>query len=333
MTPGRPSTDMPTCHHEQALQTGALTAQLAARSPHGRVCGVFSHGLACEFGGLAVTCSPHGGGVPLGITLASLSTVLDRSWIGRHVVLDDQELVVEDAGWAIDLRGAALWDSRQWLSAVTFDPRGLSARLAMVSSCFAGRDWAPGPAASGCSFLRYVSAATGMLGGTFLGRMLASIGKLQRGLRHGMRSQLAEGIQDLLGVGPGLTPSGDDCLVGLLLALQTGQSLWPELAQGILEVTDIIQSLAPHRTNLFGWSHLYAACLGQGAEAVVRALDWLFSRHPPAPPSAIEELTRIGGSSGIDTLLGICAGCTIGLGMDWVASAAQPGNVAARSLL
>ena len=53
---------------------------------------------------------------------------------------------------------------------------------------------------------------------------LTSLSNLVDGLLLGDVWCTNTGVTGLLGLGPGLTPSGDDLLVGLLLALHSGKS-------------------------------------------------------------------------------------------------------------
>jgi len=104
--------------------------------------------------------------------------------------------------------------------------------------------------------------------------------------------------RELVGLGPGLTPSGDDCLGGILLALHAigerhiAERLWARI--GIPART---------RTHAISCALLAAAARGLGSARVHRFLRILMLGADPVP--ALEDLARMGQSSGWDTLVGL----------------------------
>ena len=111
--------------------------------------------------------------------------------------------------------------------------------------------------------------------------------------------QLPASVIRLLGLGPGLTPSGDDLLAGLLIALHAlGQdSAAKHLAAGLLR-------FAPARTHPVSLAHLCCAATGQGSEPLHRLLNALCSGGLGLP-AALAELADLGYSSGWDALAGV----------------------------
>lgn len=105
----------------------------------------------------------------------------------------------------------------------------------------------------------------------------------------------------LLGLGPGLTPSGDDYLCGTLIALQMfGSSL---LAQRLWQA--LVPQLAG-RTNRISAAHMAAAAVyGEGHAALHQCLNALCDGNALAP--ALKALDQVGHSSGWDALAGAVA--------------------------
>ena len=105
-------------------------------------------------------------------------------------------------------------------------------------------------------------------------------------------------IVDLLGAGSGLTPSGDDCIVGLLVALH---------ALGARDVAATVACVvarhAPHRTGRLSAAHLDAACAGEAIEPLHAAVAALAAGTSPEP--ALDALERFGHGSGFDALAGV----------------------------
>lgn len=109
------------------------------------------------------------------------------------------------------------------------------------------------------------------------------------------------GIGMLIGLGPGLTPSGDDFLGGVLVALRglgrTAQadSLWRWLQPQLVESTSAISA-----------AHLEAAAQGEAHEALHACLREVFSGGSNWD-DALGRLETIGHCSGWDALAGVAA--------------------------
>ena len=109
--------------------------------------------------------------------------------------------------------------------------------------------------------------------------------------------------REVAGRGPGLTPSGDDLLVGIMLA--TGVLPGAGGVRGVQDIRDVLASAAIPRTTRISGAYLNAASRGWASEpwhALVRALP-----GPPEPiRRAVRRLLQIGETSGADTLTGFC---------------------------
>jgi len=116
--------------------------------------------------------------------------------------------------------------------------------------------------------------------------------------------KLVATLEPFIGHGRGLTPSGDDFIIGMLLALNR----WPGLAP--LSTTKrqrLNQSLVARfrtRTTNLSTQLAISATNGLADERLVSALDSLISGVPNSLESA-SILSGWGASSGLDTLLGM----------------------------
>ena len=114
---------------------------------------------------------------------------------------------------------------------------------------------------------------------------------LDEWLRHGLA--VPHEAAALIGLGPGLTPSGDDYLGGMMIALHAlardarAGALWRWLQPRLATATSAISA-----------AHLAAAAEGEGHEALHRVLQGT------APPSALDA---VGHCSGWDALAGAAA--------------------------
>lgn len=126
----------------------------------------------------------------------------------------------------------------------------------------------------------------------------------------------------LVGLGPGLTPSGDDVLAGSLLALRLLGGALPEHDHdGIhpaLAVADSLGAAAVNRdtstrTTAIATTLLACAARGEAAAEVGAALEALAGRDLLGP--AVRRLLAVGHTSGVDLAHGLLAGCLAGLAL------------------
>jgi hypothetical protein len=106
----------------------------------------------------------------------------------------------------------------------------------------------------------------------------------------------------LLGLGPGLTPAGDDLVAGILLALH-------DLGRGDVArpLAEFMLEEAGSRTGTISRAHLACAAAGEGAAAVHAALAAVWSADPSSMAAALDAAAAIGHTSGWDALAGIAA--------------------------
>jgi hypothetical protein len=106
----------------------------------------------------------------------------------------------------------------------------------------------------------------------------------------------------LIGLGIGLTPSGDDFLVGLLAGLEAaGDPVRDPVATAIARE-------APHRTTEFGAGLLEHACRGEFSERLHDVLIAIAAPEGAALQRATARAMAYGATSGADTLAGLsCA--------------------------
>jgi hypothetical protein len=117
--------------------------------------------------------------------------------------------------------------------------------------------------------------------------------------------QSTELIIDLLGAGPGLTPSGDDVIIGLLLAINRWQNI--TAVRGYLDhFSQQIISAAYQKTTTLSANLIECAAQGLADQRLVVALDWLVS-DTGNDVHVIDELLTWGSSSGAHAFVGFAA--------------------------
>lgn len=130
-------------------------------------------------------------------------------------------------------------------------------------------------------------------------RARPAISALQRWLGGDLLAPPPDAVERLIGLGPGLTPSGDDFLGGAMIALS--MSGHGEHAAALAEPA---LAAAADRTNRISRAHLRAAAKGLGADALHRCIDALARGDGEALGWALKRLDAIGHSSGWDALAG-----------------------------
>ncbi|MGB2956613.1 MAG: DUF2877 domain-containing protein [Anaerolineales bacterium] len=112
-----------------------------------------------------------------------------------------------------------------------------------------------------------------------------------------------EELSSLLGLGSGLTPLGDDLILGVILTLNRwGQVLIP--GQGLEELNDNLLINAKEKTTALSASLLSCAIEGAADERLLAVLDSFFSGDESSPRD-LDNLLKWGSSSGIGVLAGM----------------------------
>jgi len=128
-------------------------------------------------------------------------------------------------------------------------------------------------------------------------RLLADLRQLTAALRAPDQPATLDLLLSFLGLGRGLTPSGDDLLCGLLF-LRRRAGLSPETWEAPLVAA------AVERTTAISAGLLAAAAQGQADERLLHAADYLLA-GAPSVSHASQSLAAWGSSSGVDALLGM----------------------------
>ncbi len=119
-------------------------------------------------------------------------------------------------------------------------------------------------------------------------------------------------VTELLGLGPGLTPLGDDVLCGWL-ALQSAVHPAPA---GAAEVRDAVRDLAPTRTTTLSATLLTCAADGATVPEFHTLIAGLAAHDRAQVRRGVDALVRIGATSGAGLVLGTALGLTAASGTD-----------------
>jgi hypothetical protein len=139
-------------------------------------------------------------------------------------------------------------------------------------------------------------------------RFAAGIQALTSGLRTNNLTTIGTGIEQLAGLGPGLTPAGDDLLLGFLAGLWLRREMnWPtEMVQAI---SNQVNALATPRTTSLSATWLRHAAQGEFGEPWHGLAQALSSQQRPAMDLALARIAASGATSGLAALSGLYLCC------------------------
>jgi hypothetical protein len=304
-----------------ALTANSLGECVPARA-HGNVHSVFARVCNIEMGGELVTLlASELGAAPHGIRLDAQPARFD-AWLrkGGRAILHDAVFWLPDAGVAVDLSAATLWRgavSRQG------DHAGATAsRLRALRAMLCARAPRQGIA------LALVHAAGSMtsLERAFASRLLHVLPMLARVTRCRDIAAMAGAAEHLVGLGPGLTPAGDDFLTGWLAALWSSAARDSDL-HAMLQPLVAALGRVFARTNAISRQMLEDAARGYFAQSLAE-VTMAVSGAGEVRQATVRALSH-GHSSGADALCGLLFGFAPELlmcGDEWRAPGAVRSN-------
>ena len=111
----------------------------------------------------------------------------------------------------------------------------------------------------------------------------------------------------MIGLGPGLTPSGDDFLTGLFAVLNIEGSP----ARRLRRICGDILERATPLTHPISLAALKTSAQGRVRQSIVDLLDNLFDEDAPLDDAVLSRVMRIGSTSGRDILAGVLCGARL----------------------
>ncbi|MEX2160879.1 MAG: DUF2877 domain-containing protein [Anaerolineales bacterium] len=234
------------------------------------------------------------------------SLVLTPGGFPTGVQADAQLLVFENgfwlADWLIDAEKARPWDpTPNWPSLA---PPALSWANGIIQNLLAQHAKADSlarlildPLASSPLPARIVQAAE------------QNVPLLYAGISDGDLAAITKAARGLAGMGPGLTPAGDDLLLGVMHGLWASKP-----AEEASRLSSAISSAAAPRTHALSAAWLTAGAHGEAAEPWHSLIDAIAAQNSAATEAAVMRILPTGHTSGADALggfLGAIAGFSV----------------------
>lgn len=258
--------------------------QLLKKGCTGHVEMVNSRGIYLQLAGKRILlCHSGFGTVPNGVALDQWEQLPALLATGQPVQVEKDRLSLPSGSWQLELSSVprdtrVLTPDKNWLDA------GIQVLLANTKP-------------TGLSSLAYpLFARMSPKMNLYCDMALPHVRALLQALREENLDGIRCSVSGLLGLGPGLTPSGDDLLSGLLYGLRHSP-VRDGFACTVL--SDTIREMAPERTNAVSADYLIA--LADDAPFDCMAAAWEI-------PAGAARLLQIGSNSGGEMLLGLlCA--------------------------
>jgi len=288
------------------MKIGTLALEVISSHTEGEIVAVISHSALIRFGDFSITLAQGKLALPLGIVVPFLpGKDWMRDWVGKAVIYTGSQLMIERGIWTVDLSTAQVWDSNS-----RFDKIQVNLETGREALAWAMEYIRTGikPRQRNRALVPWSNLWATDCEGEIWDSLRSASALLRRGLLNRDKQLTCQATMHLIGAGPGLTPSGDDFLIGLLLALRLADSCEQSSLDHIRQsLCALVDAVAPATTNIHARSYLYAACRGQAAEVVTDAIHGVMTMGKGGK-SPLRKLLSFGGSSGWDTLAGICVG-------------------------
>jgi len=283
-----------------ADSVGALVPPRARAQVHSvfqRTCNIET-----DSGELVTLLAPGCGNLPHGVCCAPpMGPLFPRLRQGQAAILEDAALRVPAARLAVHLSRAAIWNGT--VAAARPGLPGIQACRALRELRETLREHAPdegvAPAlfSSGCPRSRIERA--------LFARMAQSLPVLARATETGDAVAVVSALSVLVGLGAGLTPAGDDFIVGYLAALWSRSHRERGIAALLRGLANPVGQLSL-QTNAISRQMLLDALQGQFAERLADVVRSVCGGDNVA--GAAMRALEVGHSSGADVLCGLLFG-------------------------
>lgn len=282
-----------------ATAQGTIVKKVLSTPQEASVIGITSRGLFLSVGPrriIFLSFETYKG--PLTLNLEGEISSLRRLDQNRPAEIRDGLIRFPSPGITIHTANAEIWDLPPRPSSVLSPPERRQRIKAVASQMLARRKVSLSQPLANFLELEYLN---GQASSTLSNRV--DLAEFYRIIHQPNPPDILAALQPMLGLGTGLTPSGDDLIVGLLLAYNR----WGDLLKPGFDVkgfSEAVTRLAFQKTTRISANLIDCAAQGLADERLIAALDGLMTGSAGITPCA-EYLSAWGSSSGIDTLAGL----------------------------
>ena len=274
---------------------GALSAEALAGNVHGTVLGMTSKGifLRCGDSILFITEAPYKS--PFNIYIPGFERLMNSLEINSRFEVTPTAIVFPTEFIQIVTENAEIWIPEPPVKVQTTKQRRLDlmdSLLKTISELDETKGW----------IFLYNYKHT--LPAEISERIIVNTQGFCTGYQQGDLEICLAAAERLLGLGGGLTPSGDDWITGFLLYQTRFLMASGDHSKFLEQLVDALQKMAFQKTTTISANRILAAGRGWAEEPFLQVIDTLFSGDE-MPAGLAVLLTLFGHSSGVDTTLGI----------------------------
>jgi len=286
-----------------AIQVGGLAREVLSPGTRGSVTGVTSSGIFLNSTNKILFVTQARYNSPYNIQVETTANLSSQLIIGDDWSVEGEKIILGKTPFRIDLQAAHVWiplPLQQIDNSKAEQVKRMSALLDRFSEIDSNKGWL---------FLKDAEKEAKF---QTIEPDAQNIRQLTENFLDDFRqSDLAACLDSaghILGLGGGLTPSGDDWLTGFFLYF-TRQNRQDKF---MLDLGTAITSMAYERTTKISANRIEAACRGWAEEMFLEVLDHLFTSRVELSEEQIQRLVNFGHSSGVDTSMGILGALSLG---------------------
>jgi hypothetical protein len=258
-----------------------------------RVLAVFDRvcDLVTSSGDVVTLVTPDVGNGPLNVVVDAPPGVWAGIETGQHAEIDGDS--IRFGYIVVDLRGATVWEPCPDWARLAAQRDIISANVAYLKVWLIHSTSLP---LGGLAPLLYPQLASSQPGEiTLLNTARQAAAVLLAAIASGDLTRAGEAAAKLAGLGGGLTPSGDDFLLGVMVWLRLNLQS---------PITNTLMKTVSSKTTTLSSALLRAAGRGEFAIAWHNLLDALAGDDPAQVESAARQVLACGHTSGADALTG-----------------------------
>jgi hypothetical protein len=240
--------------------------------------------------------SYHG---PLTLNLSGGKSILKVIEVNDRIVTLDGKILIPSTGIEIDYSRAERWESLPPSGILLSDSSRIGSLKAIANLIFSQKK-EPGLYLVLKDMLAIQLDGLPLVPKAF--EQVDCIRMLQL-LKTKDLERIFSALSPFLGLGAGLTPSGDDMILGLLLAYRRWGTVL-KTAFDLAKLNDRLKQAASQKTTLLSANLITCASQGQADELLINALDGIMTGSP-SPDQCARDLSDWGNSSGRDALVGM----------------------------
>ena len=235
-----------------------------------------------------------------------ISKLLPNLEPGMEVCVGNDKFIISPCNFSFYISGAPAWEPRPDVTAYNWDREIVALHTRFLAQSLANKQYQAGlvPLVEPLLLQQPLQA-------TPLSKLaMPKLQMLVQAARQKNNAGIEEATRGLAGLGPGLTPSGDDVLGGFAAVMSLLSSVLSTDSISRSDVASIISTVAKPRTTKLSGILLEYASRGEIAEqfgSLLLALMLPVNEFETVQKAADRALT-FGASSGGDTFLGILLG-------------------------